>query len=224
VARSGKLLSALPRTVRKKAPGSVILPKLHDRLDIEAPANNARARVIEIIPDQIITRQVLVPAGQLTPANDIVRVAVVERYGKNNNVALGFVKGFGLKYGALASTVAHDSHNLILVGTNSADMELAAETAAVMGGGLAVTSGGRVLAALPLPVAGLMSEQDASSVARQHERVQEAAEEIGCTLPAPFMTMSFLALPVIPEFKITDRGLVDVNRFELVDLWEYRDE
>lgn len=220
VARSGKLLSALPRTVRKKAPGSVILPELRGRLDIEAPANNARARVIEIIPDQIITRQILVPAGQLTPANDIVRVAVVERYGKNNNVALGFVRGFGLKYGALASTVAHDSHNLIVIGAESSDMELAAETAAAMGGGLVVVSRGKVMATLPLPVAGLMSEQDAVTVAGQHENVKKAAVETGCSLTEPFMTMSFLALPVIPELKITDRGLVDVNRFAPVDLWE----
>lgn len=218
-ARGGKLISAPPPAVESGMAGTVRLPELKGRLDIKAPANTVRARVIEVIPDQIFTRKVLVPADELTAANDIARVAVVERHGRNGNVALGFVRGFGLKDGALASTVAHDSHNLILVGTNPADMELAAEAAAAMGGGLAVTCGGRVLAALPLPVAGLMSGQDAVTVAGQHEKVQQAAAQIGCNLPAPFMTMSFLALPVIPELKITDRGLVDVGRFELVNLW-----
>lgn len=125
-----------------------------------------------------------------------------------------------MKYGALASTVAHDSHNLIVIGAESSDMELAAETAAAMGGGLVVVSRGKVMATLPLPVAGLMSEQDAVTVAGQHENVKKAAVETGCSLTEPFMTMSFLALPVIPELKITDRGLVDVNRFAPVDLWE----
>lgn len=217
----GKLLSAPRPALENGMVGTVRLPELKNRLDIKAPANAVRARVIEVIPDQIYTRGVLVPAGELTTANDIARVAVVERHGINGNVARGFVRGFGLKSGALASTVAHDSHNLILVGTNPADMELAAEAAAAMRGGLAVTCGGRVLATLPLPVAGLMSDQDAVTVAGQHEKVQQAAVQIGCNLPAPFMTMSFLALPVIPELKITDRGLVDVNRFELVDLWEH---
>ncbi len=220
VARDGKLISALPRDVEKEAPGSVILPDLHGRLDWQAPAGNSRARVIEVIPGQIITSQALAPASRLTVANDILRLAVVERHGQNGNVATGFVRGFGLKSGALASTVAHDSHNLILVGTNPPDMELAAKATAAMGGGLAVVSRGKVLATLPLPVAGLMSDLDAVTVAGQHEKVEQAAAQIGCTLPAPFMTMSFLALPVIPELKITDRGLVDVNKFAFVDLWD----
>lgn len=219
-ARGGNLLCNPPRSVCERMHGTVRLPQLKGRLDIKEPSDDARARVIEIVPDQIFTRSILVPAGELTAAKDIARVAVAERHGRNGNVAVGFVRGFGLKRGALASTVAHDSHNLILVGTDTTDMELAAETTAAMGGGLAVVSGGRVLAALPLPVAGLMSEQDALTVAGQHESVKHAALEIGCSLSEPFMTMSFLALPVIPELKITDMGLVDVNRFETVELWE----
>jgi len=219
VARDHKLLGSLPWTVDKRMLNTVRLPELKGRLKVKMPSGNALARVIEVLPDQIITRQVLVPAGELTAAEDVAGVAVVERHGKNGNVALGFVRGFGLKSGAIASTVAHDSHNLIIVGLETKDMELAAETVSETGGGLAVVSGGRVLAALPLPVAGLISDRDARTVAAQHVELHRAARAIGCTLPSPFMTMSFLALPVVPELKITDRGLVDVNRFEHVDLW-----
>lgn len=219
VARDNKLLGRLPRTVDKRMLNTVRLPELKGRLELSIPSRKALARVIEVLPDQILTRQVLVPASELTAEHGIARVAVVERHGKNGNVAVGLVRGFGLKSGAMASTVAHDSHNLILVGLESEDMELAAKTVAETGGGLAVVSGGRVLATLPLPVAGLISDQEADTVAAQHVKLHEAAGGIGCSLPSPFMTLSFLALPVIPELKITDRGLVDVKRFELVDLW-----
>lgn len=219
VARDKKLLDSLPGIVDKRMLNTVCLPELKGRLELNIPSKSALARVIEVLPDQILTREVLVPAGELTAAKGIARVAVVERHGKNGNVALGLVRGFGLESGAIASTVAHDSHNLILVGLEPEDMELAAKTVFETGGGLAVVSGGRVLASLPLPVAGLISDQDACTVAAQHVELHKAAREIGCTLPSPFMTMSFLALPVIPELKITDRGLVDVNRFEHVDLW-----
>ncbi len=132
---------------------------------------------------------------------------------------MGLVSGFGRLKGALASTVAHDSHNIVLVGSNERDMGLAARVAAAKGGGLAVVSGGEVVSELPLPVGGLMSDREAGEVVRQQEKIHRAAKLIGCTLPAPFMTMSFLALPVIPKLRITDRGLVDVNRFDFVDLW-----
>lgn len=219
VARDKKLLAGLPAPEDIRMRNTVRLPELKGRLELNMPTGRVLARVIEVLPDQILTRHVLVPAGELTAAQDIARVAVVERHGKNGNVAVGLVRGFGLKSGAIASTVAHDSHNLILVGLESEDMELAAKTVAETGGGLAVVSGGRVLVSLPLPVAGLISDQDARTVAAQHVKLHKAAREIGCSLPSPFMTLSFLALPVIPELKITDRGLVDVKRFELVDLW-----
>jgi adenine deaminase len=219
VARDNRLLGRLSRAVNERMLNTVHLPELRGRLELDIPSGNALARVIEVLPDQILTRQALVPAGELHAEHDIARVAVVERHGRNGNVAVGLVRGFGLKRGALASTVAHDSHNLILVGLSSADMELAAATVAETGGGLAVASGGMVLASLPLPVAGLMSDQDAPAVAARHEALHRAAEEIGCRLPSPFMTLSFLALPVIPELRITDRGLVDVQRFGFVDLW-----
>ncbi|MFA4885018.1 MAG: adenine deaminase [Desulfotomaculaceae bacterium] len=219
VARDKKLLAGLPMPEDTSMRNTVRLPELKGRLELNIPTGKVLARVIEVLPDQILTRGVLVPAGELTAAQGIARVAVVERHGKNGNVAVGLVRGFGLKSGAIASTVAHDSHNLIIVGLAAGDMELAARTVAETGGGLAVVSGGRVLASLPLPVAGLISDQDARTVAAQHLELHAATKEIGCLLPSPFMTLSFLALPVIPELKITDMGLVDVKRFEFVDLW-----
>jgi adenine deaminase len=219
VARDKKLLAGLSAPEDKSMRNTVRLPELKGRLELNIPPGKVLARVIEVLPDQIFTRGVLVPPGELTAAQGIARVAVVERHGKNGNVSVGLVRGFGLKSGAIASTVAHDSHNLIVVGLAAGDMELAARTVAETGGGLAVVSGGKVLAALPLPLAGLISDRDACAVAAQHLELHAAAREIGCLLPAPFMTLSFLALPVIPELKITDLGLVDVNSFELVDLW-----
>ncbi len=219
VARDKKLLAGLPAPEDKSMRNTMRLPELKGRLELNMPAGKVLARVIEVLPDQILTRGVLAPADELTAAQGIARVAVVERHGKNGNVAVGLVRGFGLKSGAIASTVAHDSHNLIIVGLAAGDMELAARTVSETGGGLAVVSGGKVLAALPLPLAGLISDRDARVVAAQHLELHAAAREIGCLLPAPFMTLSFLALPVIPELKITDLGLVDVNSFKLVDLW-----
>jgi adenine deaminase len=145
---------------------------------------------------------------------------VVERYGRSGAVGLGLVKGFGFRRGALASSIAHDSHNVVVVGMDDADMAAAAEAVGAMHGGLAVAAGGRVVASLALPVGGLMAGDGAEEVAAGHERVQAAAAALGCTLPAPCMTMSFLALPVIPALRITSRGLVDAERFAFVGLWD----
>jgi adenine deaminase len=149
----------------------------------------------------------------------ICKLAVVERHGCNGNIALGLVKGFDLQRGAMASSVAHDSHNLIIVGQDERSMEIAALKVAEMGGGMAVVDGEQVIASLALPVAGLMSPCPAEEVAIQHEALEIAAHNLGCHLPAPFMTLSFLSLPVIPELRLTDQGLVDVNLFKLVDIW-----
>lgn len=219
VARNGKILCRPPAVINEKVLKTVHLPNLKGKLALPKPLRDSLARVIQVFPDQILTGSLLLPAGKIAAAQDIARVAVVERYGKNGNVALGLVKGFGQINGALASTVAHDSHNIILVGTNEEDMEFAARTIAALDGGLTVVSAKKALASLALPVAGLMSTQDAATIAAQHEKLHESARKIGCILPSPFMTMSFLALPVIPELRITDRGLVDVHRFEFVDLW-----
>jgi len=133
---------------------------------------------------------------------------------------LGFVRGFGLKRGAIASSVAHDSHNIIVVGADDADMMAAARAVADMGGGLAAVENGTVRARLPLPIAGLMSDQPLEVVREEMEKLLAVAQEIGSQLHDPFMALSFLALPVIPALKLTDQGLVDVNQFEFVPLFE----
>lgn len=224
VAENGNLLvpvkSDLDQALLKSVTQTVHLPDLRQKLDYTPPAGATRARVIEVLADQILTRQGWAAVGALDPDYDVMKVAVIERYNRGGSVGLGFVRGFGLKTGALASTVAHDSHNLIVVGADPETMCLAAETVAQMGGGLAVVSGQKVLATLPLPIAGLMSEEGAERTALKYAEVNAAAQGLGCSIYAPFMTMSFLALPVIPALKITDQGLVDVNQFKLVELWD----
>jgi adenine deaminase len=150
----------------------------------------------------------------IDPAQDVIKVAVVERHGKNGNVGLGFVKGFGLKRGAIASSVGHDSHNICVIGADDADMALAVNRIVALQGGFVVASQGVVLAELPLPIAGLMSDRSFEEVRDALIRLREAARALGVTLPEPFLQVAFLPLPVIPHLKISDRGLVDVDRFE----------
>jgi adenine deaminase len=147
---------------------------------------------------------------------DVIKVAVVERHGRNGNIGRGFVTGFGLKRGAIASSVGHDSHNITVVGTSDADMATAVNRLIALGGGFAVALDGVVTAELALPIAGLMSLQPFEVVAEKLEHLREAALALGCVLPEPFLQVSFLALPVIPHLKMTDRGLFDVDRFEFV--------
>ena len=146
-------------------------------------------------------------------------MAVIERHNGTGNIGKGFIKGFGLKRGALASSVAHDSHNIIVVGTTDEDMRAALEAVVEMGGGLAAVSDAEILAGLALPIAGLMSLEPVQLVRDQLESLVGIAHDMGCTLKEPFMTLSFLALPVIPELKLTDFGLIDVNKFEVVPLF-----
>ena len=183
------------------------------------------AKVIQLIPDQIVTRKamerVLLRDGAAYPnlKEDILKIAVVERHKATGNIGIGFVQGFGLKNGAIGSSVAHDSHNIVLVGTNDADMLKVTEIIQAMKGGLAVVSDGKALASLPLPIAGLMSEASVAQVNLQLEALHRASKTLGCNVPDPFMILSFLSLPVIPELKITDKGLVDVNQFKVVPLF-----
>jgi len=141
---------------------------------------------------------------------------VVERHGKNGNIATGFVRGFGLRAGAIASTVCHDHHNIACVGVDYGDMAMAVNRMAGIEGGFVVVAGGRVLAELPLPVAGLMSLEPFEAVRARLVDLRAAAKSLGVALHEPFLQLAFLALPVIPALKITDRGLVDVTRFELI--------
>ena len=150
-------------------------------------------------------------------AQDVVKVAVVARHGVNRNIGVGFVHGFGLKRGALASSVGHDSHNICAVGADESDMAVAVNRLIEIEGGLAVVADGQVLAELPLPVAGLMSLRPFEEARAGLLRLRAAAKSLGCTLSEPFLQTAFLPLPVIPHLKITDKGLVDVDRFELIE-------
>ncbi len=225
VADTGKIFS--PPIRKRKSPkvkGSVRIKPLHKDAFL-LRSDRPLAKVIQLIPNQIVTKKVtkkiLSKEGVAYPniKEDILKIAVVERHKATGNIGIGFVQGFGLKMGAIGSSVAHDSHNLVIVGTNDQDMLKTVEIIQAMGGGLTVVLNGKVLASLPLPIAGLMSEASVAKVNLQLEALHRAAKNLGCKIPDPFMTLSFLSLPVIPELKITDKGLVDVNQFKFVPLF-----
>jgi len=192
---------------------------------IEVRPDGQEMSVIGVVPDQIITswlkKEPTVEQGLVVsdPARDILKICVFERHRGTGNVGTGFISGFGLREGAMASTVAHDSHNLMVVGTSDEEILAAARSVERMGGGQVVVKEGEVLAELPLDVAGLMSTLPLAEVRERVERLQEAARQLGCTLTDPFMALSFMALPVIPELKMTDRGLFDVSTFSHVPLF-----
>ncbi len=185
----------------------------------ELTLGNQPQPVIEVLPDQILTRKLELTVGtpgerwRFDNSQDLVLGACLERHRASGQVGLGLVKGFGLKRGALGSSVAHDSHNLVLVGTNSKDMLTCVHWLQQNGGGLVVVVDGAVSAGLPLPVAGLLSPEPADVLADQLHRLHEAARSLGCTLPNPFGTLSFLALSVIPELRLTCEGLFDAVQF-----------
>jgi adenine deaminase len=225
VAENGKMLSS-PIRKRKgpKVKGSVRIKPFHKDAFL-LRSDQSLAKVIQLIPNQIVTKKVikriLLKEGVAHPniKEDILKIAVVERHKATGNIGIGFVQGFGLKKGAIGSSVAHDSHNIVVVGTNDADMLKAVEVIQTMKGGVAAVSDGKVLASLSLPIAGLMSEAPVAKVNLRLEALLRAAKNLGCKIPDPFMTLSFLSLPVIPELKITDKGLVDVNEFKFVPLF-----
>ncbi len=223
VAENGKILPSQHEYTRPMLQNSIHIN--WNKVDLRIPANgHTSARVIEAIPDQIVTRQkierIKTDGGYAVadPSRDMLKMAVIERHHNSGNVGLAFVRGFKLKRGAIGSSVAHDSHNLIIAGTNDDDMMFAARTIASMQGGFVATANAQVLARVPLPIAGLMSDQPLERVREGMDHLNAAAQSLGCDMRAPFMALSFLALPVIPELKLTDRGLVDVNKFDFVDL------
>ena len=187
-------------------------------------AGPKRIRVIRVIPSQLLTGTELVePTTRdgcivADSKRDLIKIAVLERHHASGRVGLGFATGVGLKRGAFASTVAHDAHNVVVLGVDDADMAACALRMAEIGGGIVIADGGQVVEELPLPVAGLMSDQPLATVHERLRSMEQRLAGMGVTMNAPFMTLSFLALSVIPELKITDRGLVDVARFELVPL------
>jgi len=185
---------------------------------------NGRVRVIGVEAGQILTRSLVAePAlrdgrAVADPARDLAKIAVVERHRQTGRIGLGFVSGLGLERGALASTHAHDAHNVVVVGVDEADMAAAVNRLAEIGGGQVAVAGGRVLAEVPCPIGGLLADRPVEEVAAAVARTEAASRELGAKISSPFMTMSFLALSVVPELKISDRGLVDTVRFELVPL------
>jgi adenine deaminase len=190
---------------------------------IGAPDSKISVNVIKVFPDQIFTEKdnaelITGKTGVLLPdvKKDILSTAVIERHGKNGNIGLGFVRGFGLRSGAFAQSIGHDSHNVIVTGTDHADMALAANTVREMKGGIVLVQDEQVLDSLVLPFAGLLSVRPVEEVARKLERLHSVIWDMGCTLPSPFITHSFIALPVIPELRLTDMGLFDAKRFDII--------
>jgi len=227
VAENGKMLGALPEfNYPDEARHSVHLRKKLTPQDfiLAAPSSTAavRAHVIEIQEAHVGTYHRLldiqVENSQVfaDTANDIAKVMVLERHGGPGTFGLGLVKGFGLAAGAVASTVAHDSHNLLIVGMNDDDMALAGNTLAENDGGMIVVKNGSILAVLPLPIAGLMSDRPVEEVSEMVAQLDEAWKELGCKLVSPFMTMALISLPVLPELRLTNRGLVDCLNFKLL--------
>lgn len=185
-----------------------------------------QVRALEVIPHQLITKSVMsdvkvVDGNAVSNVDtDTLKICVIERHRATGNIGKGFVKGFNLKCGAIASTVAHDSHNMIVIGTNDFDMYTAAVALIKCQGGKVVVKDGKIISQLPLPIAGLMSDKEFDFVVEKCDELNKAAHSIGCKLEDPFMTMGFLSLPVIPELKITDKGVFDTNKFDFVDIFE----
>lgn len=231
IAEAGKMLVDIPKVdYPNTAKNSMHLSKELVNKDFVIATPNpemsiAKVRVIEIIEAKVGTyaRECTLPVKEGIVSNDvsqdIIKAAVIERHHGTGSMGKGFVKGFHIKEGAVASTVAHDSHNLLIVGTNDEDMALAGNTLAKVGGGMVAVKNGEVIALLPLPIAGLMCQETAEVVAKKVELLDIAWKNLGCDLVSPFMTMALIALAVLPELRLTNRGLVDTINFKLVDLF-----
>ena len=195
------------------------------QLSFAIPAEGERVRVVGVVPDQVVTEHLVEPAkleDGLAVADverDVLKMAVIERHRGTGNVGLGFVRGLGLRRGALAGSVGHDAHNLTVAGCDDVSMMTAARAVGDLGGGLVAAAGEDVLGAVPLPIAGLMSDQPVETVRRQMDHLVDLATDLGSPLHDPFMALGFLALEVIPTLKLTDQGLVDVEKFDFVPLF-----
>jgi len=221
VAEKGKTLFKAG-TYRGRKPVTTVNVKPFNIEALRLAVKGDSLPIIEIVPGQIITKKLIMKVstkdGAVVPdtENDILKLVVVERHRASGNIGVGMIKGFGLKRGALVSSVAHDSHNIIAVGADDGDIYTGIREVEKLQGGLVVVSGGKVLASLPLPIGGLMLKQPLEDVVAQLEKLKSLAAELGSNLASPFATLSFLALPVIPELRLTDLGLVDVNQFKLI--------
>jgi adenine deaminase len=224
VAEKGRILSGDHAPERPPVRNSMNVD--WSKVDLRLPANgHKQIRVIDVVAEQVTTSQSVHDArienrfAVADPTRDLLKIAVIERHHATGNVGLGFVRGLGLKKGAIGSSVAHDSHNLIVAGTNDDEMMTAAHAVSAMQGGLVAVADGQVLARVPLPIAGLMSDQSLERVREQMDHIGTVVKSLGVEMHSPFMGLAFLALPVIPELKLTDRGLVDVNKFDFVSVF-----
>lgn len=228
VAQDGKLAVEIPENDAIATRNSVNVRWITmDDFKIQTEGDGVKkVRALEVIPHQLITKSVMsdvkVVDGNAVSnvETDTLKICVIERHRATGNIGKGFVKGFNLKCGAIASTVAHDSHNMIVIGTNDFDMYTAAVALIKCQGGKVVVKDGEIISQLPLPIAGLMSDKEFDFVVEKCDELNKAAYSIGCKLEDPFMTMGFLSLPVIPELKITDKGVFDTNKFDFVDIFE----
>jgi adenine deaminase len=231
VADKGRLLISVPKVAySENVKDTVKLAKKLEAADFEIKSpykdiNSIRTRIIQVREAKAGTYsiQCMMPVIDNSVScdlrQDIIKAAVIERHKATGAIGKGFVKGFNLKEGAVASTVSHDAHNLLIMGTNDEDMALAGNTLAEVGGGMTVVKDGKILAVLPLPIAGLMSEDSSEVIAKKIKALEESWKVLGCNLTSPFMTMALLALAVLPELRLTNRGLVDTIKFQFVDLF-----
>lgn len=225
VAQNGKLIKNIAKKELPSIRGSINVKWIKYE-DFKIKAESDTVKAIKVIPQQLITKSVLSKISVIDGfaesniETDTLKICVIERHRAGGNIGKGFVKGFNLKSGAIASTVAHDSHNMIVIGTNDSDMYTAAVELIKSQGGKIVVNNREVLAHLPLPIAGLMSDEDFDTVVAESMKLNNAAKSIGCTIDDPFMSMAFLSLPVIPELKITDKGVFDTSKFDFIDIFE----
>jgi adenine deaminase len=224
VARDGRVLPFTGAPIPDGVRSSVHLAPLGPETFAVPAGSAARIQVVELVPDQVITRATsdapTVEGGRIAadPDRDLTKLAVVERHRASGRTGIGFVRGFGLRRGAFASTVAHDAHNVVVAGVDDDDMACCVRRMAEIGGGLVVCDGGKVVGELPLEIAGLMSAAPAREVVDGLERLEAILKGMGVSIGTPFMYLSFLALSVIPEMRVTDQGIVDVRSFQIVPL------
>jgi adenine deaminase len=225
VAKKGKMVQEFGIQDQPRLRRSVNIHYLEPE-DFQVKPQGTHMNVIGMIPHQIITERLIeevkVVDGLVVPDidRDIAKISIIERHNASEPRAVGFVHGMGIKEGAMVSSIAHDSHNIVAVATNDSDLIAAAVQIVRMQGGIAIAKDGEVIESLPLPIAGLMSDQSVEHVSERLTQLKDAAQELGTPLEEPFMAMAFLSLPVIPKLKITDLGLVDVERFRLIDLFD----
>ncbi|NQT29201.1 MAG: adenine deaminase [Candidatus Saganbacteria bacterium] len=225
VASKGRVLFEVKPKKNKKVRASInVKPFEVETLQIKEKSDYAKA--IELVPGQLLTKSIVVAVKKKDgyvvsdPANDILKLVVVERHKASGNMGYGLVKGFGLRKGSLATSVSHDSHNIICVGVDDEDMLSAIRRVVELDGGTVAVRGGLVLAELALPIAGLISDEPLAEVVDKQAKLENAATDLGCRIENPFAALSFLALSLIPELRLTDKGLLDVSKFKIVDLFE----